>query len=257
MKNIKNIDSGQRNDKRGKSLIILIAICFVLYTAGTVWASIEASPHNPSPDNCRICHTKHSVEGQISSWDKHSKAMSFTGYDREENQNSEALESQKAKNSAAGDLDHSSKVQTESSKCLVCHNGIFGSIIKSSETEKNETYDFESDPDFWKMADKDHGPSHNHPCGFTFDPKKDSGNNGFPEAVTISGDTETKVIIGRKSGTQYPLFGSGQNKFECLTCHTAHYSNANQNIKGTYQVKMLRADNTISSMCRDCHPNKY
>ena len=259
MKNIADRILAGRNNKRVVSLIILVTTCLVLGTIGTLWASIEESPHNPSPDNCRICHAQNSAKGEIALWNPSVGNKNFARLpeDLKETNNALTAESSARHDSKIPAMNHYNEVQTESSKCLGCHNGIFGSQIKSSYPEKDEEYDYESNPDFWALAEQDRGPSHNHPNGFVFDPKKDSNNNGFPEAIAMNGDPEKMVIIGRKSGTQYPLFGSDKNKFECLTCHTAHYNNTNQEIKGNYQVKMLRADNTISAMCRDCHLHKY
>lgn len=260
MKNIADIILAGQNNKRVVSLIILVTTCLVLGTIGTLWASIEESPHNPSPDNCRICHAQKSEKGEIALWNPSVGNKNFARLpeDLKETNNALTAESSARHDSKKTATDQHNEGQTESSKCLVCHNGIFGSQIKSNYPEKDEEYDYESNPDFWVLAEQDRGPSHNHPNGFVFDPKKDSNNNGFPEAIAMNGDPEKMVIVGRKSRTQYPLFGSDKNKFECLTCHTAHYNNnTNQGIKGNYQVKMLRADNTISAMCRDCHLHKY
>ena len=259
MKNITDIGLAGRNNKGAFSLIIMVTTCLVLGAIGTIWASIEESPHNPSPENCHICHAQNSAKGEIALWNPsigNKKFGSLTD-DLKETHTALTAESSNRQVSQTPAINHNNEVHSESSKCLGCHNGIFGSQIKSNYPEKDEEYDYESNPDFWASAGQDRGPSHNHPNGFIFDPKKDHGDNGFPDAVSMSGDPGKMVIIGRKSGTQYPLFGSDKNKFECLTCHTAHYSNANPEIKGNYQVKLLRADNTISSMCRDCHPHKY
>ena len=68
MKNITDIILAGRNTKRVVSLIILVITSLVLGTIGTLWASIEDSPHNPSPDNCRICHAQNSAKGEIALW---------------------------------------------------------------------------------------------------------------------------------------------------------------------------------------------
>ena len=68
MKNIADRVLAGRNNKRVVSLIIMVTTCLVLGTIGTLWASIEESPHNPSPDNCRICHAQNSAKGEIALW---------------------------------------------------------------------------------------------------------------------------------------------------------------------------------------------
>jgi hypothetical protein len=247
MKNITDIGLARRNNKRVISFIIMVTICLVLGAIGTLWASIEKSPHNMSPENCPICHIQRSEQGQVPSWNASVKMTSFI------TSSPEALGDSESYKSPTHDMEHDNEGSSNSAQCLACHNGIFSSLINN--TPDNEEYDFESNPAL--QAQLDRNPSHNHPIGFIYEPKRDLDNNGFPEAAPVTGQSDNRVIPGKNTGTLYPLFGSGHNKFECLTCHTAHYSNTNQGIKDQYQVKLLRADNTISAMCRDCHHNKY
>jgi hypothetical protein len=244
MKNITDRIFAGQNNKGVISLIILGTICLVSGTIGTLWASIENSPHNPSPDNCRICHTQRSEQGQAPSWNASTKMTSSP----------EALDNSGSYTSPTHDMEHDDEGSSSSTKCLACHNGIYSSLI-AYNTPDNEESAFDNNPALWAQINRD--SSHDHPIGFIYEPKKDVDNNGFPTAVRVDGQSDERVIPGKNTGTLYPLFGPNNNKFECLTCHTAHYSDANKKIKGQYQVKLLRADNSISAMCRDCHHNKY
>jgi hypothetical protein len=248
MKNITDIGLAERNNKRVLSLIIMVTTCLVLGTIGTIGASIEKSPHNMSPENCPICHIQRSEQGQAPSWNASTKNTGFI------TSSPEALDNSGSYKSPTHDMEHDNEESSSSANCLTCHNGIYSSLIAYNIPD-NEASDFESNPAFQAQINRD--PSHNHPIGFIYEPKRDVDNNGFPKVVSVAGQSDNRVIPGKNTGTLYPLFGSRHNKFECLTCHTAHYSNADQGIKGNYQVKLLRADNTISAMCRDCHPNKY
>jgi hypothetical protein len=248
MKNITDIGLAGRNNIRVISLILMVITSLVLGTAGNIWASIEDSPHNPSPDSCRICHMQRSEQGQAPAWNASVKMTSFI------TSSPEALGNSESYKSPTHDMEHDNEGSSNSAQCLACHNGIFSSLINNN-TPDNEEYDFDSNPAVQAQLNKN--PSHDHPIGFIYEPKRDLDNNGFPEAAPVAGQSDNRLIPGKNTGTLYPLFGSGHNKFECLTCHTAHYSNTNQGIKGIYQVKLLRADNTISAMCRDCHHNKY
>jgi hypothetical protein len=67
------------------------------------------------------------------------------------------------------------------------------------------------------------------------------------------------AIPGNLTGTSYFLYGDAtagnSNWFECATCHSVH-DLVEYEGKGEYQVYFLRADNSGSQMCLDCHANR-
>jgi hypothetical protein len=100
-----------------------------------------------------------------------------------------------------------------------------------------------------------------HPISFNYDADDDLDNNGFPAATSVrsaSGSLlERFAIVGSLTGTKYWLYGdsTSQDWFECATCHSVH-DLVEYDGKGEYQVYFLRADNTGSQMCLDCHANR-
>jgi hypothetical protein len=95
-----------------------------------------------------------------------------------------------------------------------------------------------------------------HPSSFTYAPRHDIDQNGFPLPKALYETPERKVIVGNKSKTMYPLYGMKYDQFECPTCHNPHYAE-NDLIVGTYHKALLRHGSSRRSMCGDCHISKY
>jgi hypothetical protein len=158
--------------------------------------------------------------------------------------------------------------QAPSSLCLVCHNGVFSSLVNypGPGSHTNENYDYQMNPTFWAMLDLD--LSNEHPISFTYDPAADNSqdNNGFPAVVPCPTALWRNWIPG-SAGANYPLYGPGTTatpttQFECATCHAVHDTVAypgKQMVGGKSvgtQVFFLRRDNAGSAMCADCHVNR-
>jgi len=175
-------------------------------------------------------------------------------------------------NSPSFDMnDFNSGPQAPSSLCLVCHNGVFSSLVNypGPGSHTNENYDYQMNPTFWAMLDTD--LSNEHPISFTYDPAADNSqdNNGFPAATPCPTATWRNWIVG-SNNAHYPLYSggnavtatSGTNQFECSTCHAVHDTvmyPGKQMVGGKSvgsQVFFLRRDNSGSGMCADCHRNR-
>jgi hypothetical protein len=95
-----------------------------------------------------------------------------------------------------------------------------------------------------------------HPSSFTYTPQRDIDQNEFPRPKAIYETPERKVILGNKSKTMYPLYGTKHDQIECPTCHNPHYAE-NNIIAGTYHKSLLRHGASRISLCADCHTGKY
>lgn len=246
-----------------KALLLLVALTLVLGVA-TLGAretgpGIMGTPHDVQVmtgeaglEPCAMCHSPHSGTGDYPLWNRDQGPQTYTMY-----------------NSPSYDMnDMNTGPQAPSSLCLVCHNGVFSSLVNypGPGSHSNENYDYEMNPMFWAMLDTD--LSNEHPISFTYDPSDDNSqdNNGFPAAVPC-GDAPWRQWINAATAN-YPLYGPGTTlspttQFECATCHAVHDTVAytgKQMVGGKSvgsQVFFLRADNTASAMCADCHVNRY
>jgi hypothetical protein len=246
-----------------KVLLLIVALTLVLGVASlgareNGQPGLLDTPHDVQVisgeaglEPCAMCHTPHSGTGDFPIWNRDQGAQTYTMYD-----------------SPSFDMnDHNPGPQAPSSLCLVCHNGVFSSLVNypGPGSHGNENYDFQMNPTFWAMLDTD--LSNEHPISFTYDPTKDSSqdNNGFPQQTTCPDATWRQWIV-TTVGT-FPLYGSGTtanptDQFECATCHAVHDSVAypgKQLVGGKSvgsQVFFLRGDNSGSKMCAACHVNK-
>ena len=119
---------------------------------------------------CAMCHSPHSGTGDYPLWNRDQGPQTYTMY-----------------NSPSYDMnDFTTGPQAPSSLCLVCHNGVFSSLVNypGPGSHTNENYDYQMNPTFWAMLDLD--LSNEHPISFTYDPAADNSqdNNGFPAAIT-------------------------------------------------------------------------
>jgi hypothetical protein len=220
-----------------KLALLYFATLFIIGIYFDASGSIEGSPHDLSTKQCGICHTDKSETGQNPLWEVQQGFKTFTIY-----------------NFKNTDISGSQQDRSLSSFCLGCHNGIFSKFIKNREP--GLTSDMDYDESFDDLPNNENNPWDNHPVHFIYNPRNDVDNNNFPKAVSMPGKLNNKAIHGKDTGTYYPLYGTNQDQFECKTCHVAH-DPVDQPIMGKNQNHLLRADNKNSSMCRDCHRNKY
>jgi len=201
---------------------------------------------------CAMCHSPHSGTGDYPLWNRDQGPQTYNMY-----------------NSPSYDMNSfNSGPQAPSSLCLVCHNGVFSSLVNypGPGSHTNENYDYQMNPTFWAMLDTD--LQNEHPISFTYNPTLDNSqdNNGFPTAVPCPTAQWRNWIIG-SNGAVYPLYGPGTTtspttQFECSTCHAVHDTVAypgKQMVGGKSvgsQVFFLRRDNSSSAMCADCHRNR-
>ena len=248
-----------------KILVPLLAVVLILGLATFLYArengqpGIQDTPHDVQVitgetglEPCAMCHTPHSGTGQYPLWNRDQGPQTYTMYD-----------------SPSYDMnDFNTGPQEPSSLCLVCHNGVFSSLVNypGPGSHSNENYDYQMNPTFWAMLDTD--LSNDHPISFTYDPTKDNSqdNNGFPDAEPCTDAPWRQWIVGT-NGATYPLYGPGTTaapttQFECATCHAVHDTVAypgKQMVGGKSvgtQVFFLRRDNSGSAMCADCHVNR-
>jgi hypothetical protein len=238
--------------------IFIIAILIIFGLKVFTEASIEGSPHDLSTKQCVMCHTPNSGEGQTPLWNNSQKSETYALFSSPISENNKVNETNRTVaytiyNSQTHDMHEGKQPQSQSSFCLACHNGIFSNIVKNRGG--SITSDMQGSWVISGFADVGNDLRDDHPVSFTYDPSRDVDDNGFPEAITVPENPNGKVIIGRYTGTKYPLFGLTQDQFECSTCHVAHYSN-DYNINGSSQALLLRVDSSRSSMCRDCHTKR-
>jgi len=141
-----------------------------------------------------------------------------------------------------------------SNLCLVCHNGVASELVNYPGpcSDPDGAYDLQLSG----CADLSNDLRNDHPISFNYLNSLDKDDDGFPNTTT-HGSTTRLWVDG--SVSDYPLYGTGtgtdNNWFECATCHSVH-DVVTYNGKGDYQVFFLRADNTGSAMCLDCHVNR-
>ena len=121
--------------------------------------------------------------------------------------------------------------------CLSCHDGTiaidsFGRAPDGSvDTSGTQTIDLiNANANIGEGSGTNGNLSNDHPVAFTF-PTTDAEIVGFAGGF-VTGQTGP-----------LPLFGAG-DQMECATCHDVH---------GTGNPKLLRIDNTGSTLCVNCH----
>lgn len=264
-KNLRKEILGNGGEKMKKVLVIALAFSLVLGIASLLYAvsetvpGIQETPHDvrvmtgeTTAEPCAMCHTPHSGTGDYPLWNRDQGAQTYQMYD-----------SPSFDMGTAG-----SQPQAPSSLCLVCHNGVYSTLVNypGPGSHQNENYDFEMNPTFWAMLGTD--LTNDHPISFTYNPALDTDLNGFPLGNTqCTGGNPNRLCIAPGSPNTigfigYPLYGANHDQFECATCHSVHdtvlYSGkllVGGKSVGT-QVFFLRHDNSGSQMCAACHRNR-
>lgn len=248
-----------------KVLLIALAFSLVLGIGTFVYATMDGpgiaeTPHDvrvmtgeTDAEPCAMCHTPHSGTGDYPLWNRDQGAQTYTMY---------------ASPSFDMVADQATAPEAPSSLCLVCHNGVYSSLVNypGPGSHQNENYDFEMNPTFWAMLGTD--LTNDHPISFSYNPSIDADLNGFPPAESCTYNTARNCIQPTEHATQYlgyigyPLYGANKDRFECATCHSVHdtviYSGkliVGGKSVGT-QVFFLRSDNSGSQLCADCHRNR-
>jgi len=252
-----------------KKVLILLCVFVALFgfttilNAGIAGPGVLDTPHDVQVitgegglEPCAMCHSPHSGSGQYPLWNRDQAAQSYTPYE-----------------SPTFDMGPiSDPIGEPSSLCLVCHNGVFSSLINypGPGSHSNEAYDFEMNPTFWAMLGTD--LHDDHPISFTYSETFDEAQdrNGFPDITTCPVGSGTRNFITAANcvgapgfGPGFPLYGAGTTQFECATCHSVHdtvdYSGkmlVGGKSVGT-QVFFLRCSNVGSQFCGDCHQRRY
>lgn len=250
-----------------KVLLLALVMSLVLGIATVLRAGVnnpgvKDTPHDirvitgeESHEPCAICHTPHSGTGEYPLWNRDQGAQTYTLYD-----------------SPSFDMVTIVQPQSPSSLCLVCHNGVFSSLVNypGPGSHATEAYDYEMNPTFWAMLGTDLRDE--HPISFPYNPSLDKDRNAFPNATLVDGRNiiAPTAIENTNPGAGYigfPLYGGTAalpgNQFECATCHSVHDTvnyTGKQLVGGKStgtQVFFLRANNTGSLMCAECHVNRY
>ncbi|RJQ51542.1 MAG: hypothetical protein C4526_09755 [Nitrospiraceae bacterium] len=224
-----------------KMIRILIATALVMGLASVAMARIEGTPHDVNVmkagtglEICAMCHTPHSGTGDYPLWNRQQAATSYGLYD-----------------SPTYDATAATNLQAPSTLCMICHNGVASQLVNypGVYSVPDTSYDLDLNNFVSPWTNLGTGMTDDHPVSFTYNPSSDYDGNDFPPIATDAGS-------GRKyaNGAQadYPLYGSGNDQFECATCHSVH-DTENYTGKGQTQVYFLRTDNSGSAMCTDCH----
>lgn len=218
-----------------KTVVVTVALAFVLLSAGAALAGIAGSKHDmrthltfPAGSEgyneiCVYCHTPHSALSIVPLWNRTNPANGgYVPY------TSNTMNAAPTASIGAGSL-----------LCMSCHDG---SLAIDSGVYNT--------PNFNNGTPADNGAvgkegvnvdrkvagnallglnlSNDHPVGFAY---ADASADGSLEALlTVQGSTIVKLI----SGTQV----------ECATCHDAH---------NTVDMPFLRSSNLGSRMCTVCH----
>jgi hypothetical protein len=222
-----------------KKVVLLLLVLSLMAGVATVWATVIGTPHDLAPEPCAMCHTPHSGTGEFPLWNRIQEKPTYTLY-----------------NSSSFDMGPTTQPRAPSSLCLVCHNGIASELVNYPGPCSNP--DAAYDIEVAGCADLGTDLSNEHPISFNYNSTADLDNNGFPTVVTYTRPQGNREAIpGSLTGTDYWLYGNGTeiNWFECATCHSVH-DLVEYDGKGEYQVYFLRADNTGSQMCLDCHANR-
>jgi len=244
-----------------KFLVLMCAISLVLCCAGIVMANADHpgilnTPHdvynmtgNETAEPCAMCHSPHSGSGDYPIWNRMAPGVVYDMY-----------------NSPSFDMYEGKQPQSPSSLCLVCHNGIYSTLINypGPGSIDSPDYDYEMNPGLWAMLGTD--LTDDHPVSFTYDPIKDNSqdNNGFPTAIPCPTTPDRMWIPdAQTSQIRYPLYGANSDQFECATCHAVHdtINYSGKSFVGGKsvgsQVFFLRNTNAVSTMCADCHRNRW
>lgn len=245
-----------------KILLLVLAVSLVAGIATVLYAGVNGpgvkeTPHDVQVitgeeglEPCAMCHSPHSGTGDYPLWNRDQGPQTYQMYA-----------------SISFDMgDGTNQPQAPSSLCLVCHNGVFSSLVNypGPGSHSGEQYDYEMNPTFWAMLDTD--LRNDHPISFTYDEDADNtqDNNGFPTPNICTTGLRDRQWIGSytqndSTGLYYPLYGSASDQFECATCHAVHDTvdyDGKQIVGGKSvgtQVFFLRNDNSGSQMCADCH----
>jgi len=220
-----------------KKVFLLLLVLGLFAGVATVWASVIGTPHDLAPEPCAMCHTPHSGTGDYPLWNRTQTGVTYTMY-----------------NSLTFDMGpaNPSGPRPPSSLCLICHNGVASELVNYPGpcSDPDGAYDLQISG----CADLGNDLSDDHPISFNYNSTADNDNDGFPTTITIG---SRQWIDGAL--TNWPLYGdvtaTEYNWFECSTCHSVHNTETYPG-QGDYQVYFLRADNTGSAMCLDCHVNR-
>jgi len=223
--------------------IFLIILAFGLMAGITtmVWASVIGTPHDLAPEPCAMCHTPHSAAANYPLWNRVQTSVTYTLYN--------SISFDMANGVLAADL------RAPSSLCMVCHNGVASELANYPGpcSDPDGAYDLMISG----CADLSNVMTNDHPVSFNYIDSLDADNDGFPATVAWGSSPNRQAVGGTIAN--YPLYGdpaaSEYNWFECTTCHAVH-NTATYPGQGDYQVYFLRADNTGSGMCLDCHKNR-
>jgi len=244
-----------------KFSVVLLALTLVLGIAIYVYAGqtapgIKNTPHdvyNMNGDNdiepCAMCHTPHSGSGDYPIWNRAAAGVVYDMY-----------------RSPSFDMYEGKQPQSPSSLCLVCHNGVYSTLVNypGPGSIDNPSYDYEMNPGLWAMLGTD--LTDDHPVSFTYDPIKDNSQdfNDFPQAIPCPTTPDRMWIPDNQTSTiRYPLYGANKDQFECATCHAVHDTvsyTGKQFVGGKSvgsQVYFLRNTNERSTMCADCHRARW
>ena len=222
-----------------KVLLLIVCVMLVAGMATLVRATVIGTPHEvvPGLEPCAFCHTPHGGTGDYPLWNRFQDDQTYDLYE-----------------SISFDMGPTYQPRNPSRLCLVCHNGVFSSLVNYPGPCSNPTSGYDVTVAGCGLIGTD--LTNDHPISFNYDSTLDLDGNVFPIATERRGGipSDRYAIVGGISGTDYWLYGEdGQsNWFECATCHSVH-DLATYPGKGDYQVYFLRSDNTRSQLCLDCH----
>jgi hypothetical protein len=253
--------NSQKGANMKKFIETASAVLMIIGLATGAMASIEGSPHDISTQQCDICHSRSSGSGSSPEWNTVQAAVIYGIYNAKADEKITVERSSESMaytlyNSGTSDMNDDPQLGPQSLLCLGCHNGIFSNIIKGDGGDARSEKDWAFEAPLYRSVNIDNELKNDHPVGFSYEPKRDVDGNNFPAATMVPGKSDSRAVRGN-SGTMYPLYGAHHDRFECTTCHNPHYGAGHPVKTGKQSRLLLRADNSRSMMCRDCHKAKY
>jgi predicted CXXCH cytochrome family protein len=211
-----------------RTIVVAVALAFVLLSAGVALAGIADSKHDMRThmstaatggynEVCVYCHTPHSASTQAQLWN-HSVTTTptYTVY------------GSATMNSTVGQPGSGSLL------CLGCHDGTVAvdSMVNSPNAGAVGTFGGAVDSGTKRITSLGGNfgldLSNDHPVGMPYTDVI-AGQDGYLNTVASLGTTSVRLISGQ---------------VECATCHDAH---------NTINATFLRSTNVGSAMCLVCH----
>ncbi|HZV47530.1 MAG TPA: hypothetical protein VFG06_09335, partial [Thermodesulfovibrionales bacterium] len=95
-----------------KYLFPILSVILLLGMATIVWATVMGTYHEIASEPCAFCHTPHGGTGDYPLWNRFQDDQTYDVYE-----------------SISFDMGPAYQPRNPSRLCLVCHNGVFSSLV--------------------------------------------------------------------------------------------------------------------------------